>query len=88
MHTSICTHHDRKDTLLHLSGIFRTENDHFHALKVDLDGGRAAHALGEAVGRELAGVVNDKVRLAKVGEFFFRWTDQHVVLERNESVGP
>jgi hypothetical protein len=79
----ISTHHDGKDTLLHFSRVFRSENDHFHTLEVDLDGRRTAHTLGKAVRRELASVVDDKIGLAKVGEFFFRWTDQHVVLERD-----
>ena len=59
------THHDGEDTLLHLPSVFRTQDDHFHTLKVDLHRGSAAHTLGKAVGRELARVVNDKVGFAK-----------------------
>lgn len=75
------THHDGEDTLLHLPGIFRTQDDHFHTLEVDLDRGSAAHTLGKAVGRELTRVINDKVGFAKICQLFFRWADQHVVLE-------
>ena len=75
-------HHDREDTLLHLTRVLRAEDDHLHALEVDLDGGRAAHALGEAVGGELTGVVDDEVGLAKVLELFLRRADEHVVLRR------
>ena len=75
------TDHDGEDTLLHLPSVFRTQDDHFHALEVDLDRGGAAHTLGKAVGRELTRVVNDKVRFAKSSQLFFRRADQHVVLE-------
>lgn len=75
-------HHDREDTLLHLTRVLRAEDDHLHALEVDLDGGRAAHALGEAVGGELASVVDDEVGLAEVLELFLRRADEHVVLQR------
>jgi hypothetical protein len=75
------TDHDGEDTLLHLASIFRTQDDHFHTLEVDLDRGSAAHTLGKAVGRELTRVVNDKVGFAKIRQLFFRRADQHVVLE-------
>jgi hypothetical protein len=57
------------------------KNNHFHPLKVDLDGSCAGHTSCEAIGRELTGIVNNKVRLAKLGEFLFRGTDEHVVHE-------
>ena len=75
------TDHDGEDTLLHLSSIFRTQDDHFHTLEVDLDRGSTAHTLGKAVGRELTRVVNDKVGLAKISQLFLRRANQHVVLE-------
>jgi len=75
------THHDGENTLLHLPSIFRTQDDHFHTLEVDLDRGSTAHTLGKAVGRELTRVVDDEVGFAKVCQLFFRWADQHVVLE-------
>ena len=75
------THHDGEDTLLHFPSVFRTQDDHFHTLEVDLDRGSATHTLGEAIGRELTRVVNDKVGLAKVCQLFFRRADQHIVLD-------
>ena len=73
-------HHNGEDTLLHLAGVLGAEDDHLHALEVDLDGGSRAHALGEAVGGELAGIVDDEVGLAEVLKLFFRRSDEHVVL--------
>ena len=74
------TYHHRENTLLHLTGIFGTKDHHFHTLEVDLDGGSGAHALGETVGRELTGVIDDEVRLAKLCELLFGGSDKHVVL--------
>lgn len=74
------TYHHREDTLLHLTRIFGTKDHHFHTLEVDFDGGSGAHALGETVGRELSGIVNDEVGLAKLGELLFGGSDKHVVL--------
>ena len=76
------SYHDGEDTLLHLTGVLSTEDDHLHPLEVDLDRGSGRHALREAVRRELAGVVDDEVGLAEVLQFFFRRADEHVVLER------
>ena len=73
-------HHNGEDALLHLAGVLGAQDDHLHALEVDLDGGRRAHALGEAVGGELTGVVDDEVGLAEVCELLFRRAYQHVVL--------
>lgn len=77
-------YHDREDALLHLTGILSTKDDHFHTLEVDLDGGCRAHTLGETVGRELAGIVNDEVGFAKVGQLLLGRPDEHIVLERCE----
>ena len=74
------TYHDGEDTLLHLTGVLSAEDDHLHTLEVDLYGGRGGHALGETVGGELAGVVDDEVGLAKVGQLLLRRAYQHVVL--------
>ena len=81
----IKTYHDREDTLLHLTGVLSAKNDHLHPLEVDLDGGSGAHALGEAVGRELTSIVDDEVRLAKLRKLLLRWTDKHVVLLKTRS---
>lgn len=78
------TYHDAENTLLHLAGVFRTKDDHLHALKVDLDRGGAGHAGGETVGGELAGVVDDEIGLAPVGEFLLGRADKHVVLRSDE----
>jgi hypothetical protein len=73
-------YHDAEDTLFHLTGIFSTEDNHFHALKVDLNRSGAGHAGSETVGRELTSIVDDEVRFTPVGEFFLGWADKHVVL--------
>ena len=72
--------HHAEDTLLHLSGVLGTENDHLHALEVDLDRSGGGHTGREAVGGELAGIVDDEVGFAKVGKFFGSRADEHVVL--------
>ena len=76
-------HHNGEDALLHLAGVLSAQDDHLHALEVDLDARRRAHALREAVRRELAGVVDDKVGLAEVLQFLLRRADEHVVLNRH-----
>ncbi len=73
--------HDREDALLHLTGVLGAEDDHLVALEVDLDRGGGGHAGGEAVGGELAGVVDDEVGLAKVLELLLGRADEHVVHE-------
>lgn len=74
--------HDREDSLLHLSSVFGTKNDHLHSLKVDLDRGGGGHTSGESIGRELTGVVDDEIWFAKVGELLGCRSDQHVVLRK------
>ena len=39
------TDHDREDTLLHLSSVLGTEDDHLFSLEVDLDGSGRRHTL-------------------------------------------
>jgi len=73
--------HDREDTLLHLSCVFGTEDDHFHSLEIDLDGGSGCHTGSESIGGELTGIVNDEIGFTKVGEFLSSGSDQHVVLD-------
>jgi hypothetical protein len=73
--------HNGEDTLLHLSGVLGTEDNHLHALEVDLDGCGRSHTGSETVRRELAGVVNNKVGLAKLLELVLGGTDEHVVHE-------
>ena len=74
--------HDGEDSLLHFSSVFSTEDNHFHSLEVDLDGGGRGHTGGESVGGELTGVVDDKVGFAEVGELLSGRSDQHVVHEQ------
>ena len=72
--------HDRENTLLHLSRVLCTEDDHFHTLEVDLDRGGGAHTLGEPVGGELTGIVDDEVWFTKVSKLVLGRPDQHIVL--------
>lgn len=74
--------HDGEDTLLHFTGVLGTQDDHFHTLEVDFDRGGGGHTGSESVGRELTGVVDDKVGFAVVLELFCRRSDQHVVHEQ------
>jgi hypothetical protein len=62
--------HDGKDPLLHLSGVFCPEDNHLHPLEVDLDRGCGTHALGESIGRELTGVVDDEIWFTKITKLF------------------
>jgi hypothetical protein len=75
-----CRYHDREDTLFHFARIFSTEDNHLHALEVDFHRGGRAHTLCEAVGGELASVVDDEIGLAKVGELSFSRSNEHVML--------
>ena len=74
------TYHDGEDTLLHLSGILGTEDDHLHALEIDLDGSSRRHALSEAICRELSSVVDYEVRFAELEQLLLRRPNEHVVL--------
>ena len=78
--------HDGEDALLHFSCVLGTKDDHLHPLEVDLDGRGGAHALGESVGGELSGIVNDEIGFTEVAEFFIGRSDQHVVLRSTFSV--
>ena len=73
--------HNGEDTFLHLSGVLGTKDNHLHALEVDFDGCSRGHTSGETVRGELAGVVNNKVGLAKLLELLLSGTDEHVVHE-------
>lgn len=72
--------HDGEDTLLHLTGILGTEDNHLHSLEVDPNGGGGSHAGGESVGRELTSVVYDEIGLAEIFEFLRSWSNEHIVL--------
>ena len=78
--TEIELYHDGEDTLLHLASVFRTKDDHLHALEVDFNRGGGGHALGESICRELSGIVDDEIGVTEVLKLFLRRTDEHVVL--------
>lgn len=74
--------HEREDSLLHLSSVLGSKDDHLHSLEVDLDGGGRGHSGGESVGRELSSVVDDEVGLSEGLELSLRRSNEHVVLRR------
>ena len=59
--------HQGEDPFLHLAGVFGAQNDHFLFLEADVNRGFRGHAFGEAVGGELARIVNGEIRFAEVG---------------------
>lgn len=73
---------DSEDTLLHLTGILGAEDDHLLFGKVDRHGGGRGHTLGEAVGGERTGVVDDIVGV-EVLELLTARADQHVAHEQS-----
>lgn len=77
---------DREDSLLHLAGVLRAEDDHLSLGKVDGHGRRRGHALGEAVGRERPSVVDHIVWVEGL-ELLAGRADQHVAHEQR-MVGP
>jgi len=72
---------DGEDTLLHLTGVLGAEDDHLLLGEVDGHRGGRGHALGEAVGRERAGVVDDIVGV-EVLQLLARGADEHVAHEQ------
>ena len=66
-----------EDTLLHLTSVLGTEDDHFLLGEVDGHGGAGGHALGESVGGELASIVDDVVG-GEVLKLLTRGPDEHV----------
>lgn len=73
--------HDGEDALLHLARVLGAENHHLATLEVDLDRSLRRHARREAVGRELARVVDGEIGRAKLLELLGRRADEHVVHE-------
>ena len=71
---------DGEDTLLHLTGVLGTEDDHLLGSEVDGDGGGGGHTLSVTVGREGTGVVDGVVGV-EVLELLARRTDEHVAHE-------
>ena len=68
---------DGEDALLHLAGVFGSQDDHFFLGEVDGDRGGRGHAGGESIGREGTGVVNDIVRVEML-ELFPARANEHV----------
>lgn len=75
--------HDSEDTLLHLTGVLSSQNEHLHGLEVDVDRGVGGHSRGVSVGGEGASVVDGEVGLAKVLELLGGGSDQHVSHEQS-----
>lgn len=70
-----------EDTLLHLTGVLGTQDDHLLLGKVDGHGGGRGHTLSEAVRGERTGVVDDIVGV-EVLKLLTSRTDQHVAHEQ------
>ena len=71
-----------EDTLLHLTGVLGTENDHFSIGKVDSDRGCRCHAGCVPVSWEGTGIVDDIVRM-EVLELLPSGSDEHVAHEES-----
>lgn len=69
-----------EDTLLHLTGVLGTEDNHLLGGKVDGDGGGRGHTLSETVGGESTSVVDCVVGVESLQLLTGR-TDQHVAHE-------
>lgn len=69
-----------EDTLLHLTGVLGSEDNHLLLGKVDGDGSGTGHTLSPSVGWERTGVVDDIVGV-EVLELGPRWSDEHVAHE-------
>jgi hypothetical protein len=71
-----------EDTLLHLSGVLGSENDHLLLGEVDSNGSGRGHSSGESVGGERSSVVDSVVGL-EVDELLRLGADQHVAHEES-----
>lgn len=71
-----------EDTLLHLTSVLSTEDDHLLVGEVDGNGGGGGHTLSEAVGRERTSVVDDIVGV-EVVKLLTLGADQHVAHEES-----
>ena len=77
----------REHALLHFAGVFGAEDDELAVFEAEVNAGLRTDARGQAVGGELAGVVDDEVRLAEVRQLLFRRPDEHRVHEQRV-IGP
>lgn len=73
---------DGEDTLLHLTGVLGTEDDHLLVGKVDGDRSARGHTLGEPVGGESTGIVDGVVGV-EVLELLTGRADEHVAHEES-----
>lgn len=73
---------DGEDTLLHLTSILGTQDDHLLGGEVDGDGCGRGHTLGVSVGREGSGIVDGVVGV-EVLELLTRRADEHVPHEQS-----
>lgn len=73
--------HDSEDTLLHLTSVLGTKDNHLLLGKVESDGGRGSHASSVLVGWEAAAIVDGPVGV-EVLELFGTWSDKHVSHEQ------
>lgn len=71
-----------ENTLLHLTGVLGTEDNHLLLGEVDGDGSWRGHALGVSVGWERSGVV-DGVVWVEVLKILAIWADQHITHEES-----
>ena len=71
-----------EDTLLHLTSVLSTQDNHLLLGKVDGDRGGRGHTLGETVGGERTGVV-DHVVWVEVVQLLTGRTDKHVAHEES-----
>lgn len=73
---------DGEDTLLHLTGVLSTQDDHLLVGEVDGNGCGGGHTLSEAVGRERTSIVDDIVGV-EVLQLLLGGADKHVAHEQS-----
>jgi len=73
---------DGEDTLLHLTGVLGTQDDHLLLGEVDGNGGGRGHTLSETVGGERASIVDDIVGV-EVLQLLATGADKHVAHEES-----
>jgi hypothetical protein len=71
-----------ENTLLHLSGVLGTENDHLLLGEVDGNRGSGSHTFGVSVGREGSGIVNGIIGM-EVLEIFSVRSNKHISHEES-----
>ena len=75
------TNHDGEDSLLHLTGVLGSEDDHLLVGKVDSHAGSTCHASGVSVRWERTSVIDDVVGV-EARQFFSLRSDEHVAHEQ------